>query len=74
MSMDNALAPAALDPGSLMLSPLLAWQSASVSMALEAQQMQWKLVLGWQDAACAMQREWWDGWIARYGGGVPLDA
>ena len=73
MSMDNVLAPAPLDP-SLMLSPLLAWQSAGLSMALEAQQVQWRLVLGWQDAVGAMQREWWDGWIARYGGGVPLDA
>ena len=73
MSMDNMLAPAALDPGRMMLSPLLAWQSAG-AWALEAQQMQWKLVLDWQDAVGAMQREWWDGWIARYGGGVPLDA
>ena len=74
MSMDNASTLAALDPGSAMLSPLLAWQSAGVSMALEAQQFQWKLMLGWQDAFGAMQREWWDGWIARFGGGVPLDA
>ena len=74
MSMDPVLAPAPLDPGSLMLSPLLAWQSAGMSMTLQAQQMQWKLVLDWQDAVGAIQREWWDGWIARYGGGVPLDA
>ena len=73
MPLDNALAPAVLDSSALMLSPLLAWQSTGVSMALEAQQLQWKLLLNWQDAVGSMQRDWWDGWIARYGGGVPID-
>ena len=73
MPLDNALAPAVLNSGALMLSPLLAWQSAGVSMTLEAQQMQWKLLLNWQDTVGSMQRDWWDGWIARYGGGVPID-
>ena len=73
MPLDNALAPAVLESGALMMSPLLTWQSAGVSMALDAQQLQWKLLLNWQDAVGSMQRDWWDGWIARYGGGVPID-
>lgn len=74
MSMDITLAPTMIDSAGLVLSPMLAWQSAGVSMALEAQQLQWRLMLGWQDSVSAMQRDWWDGWIAHFGGGVPLDA
>ena len=56
------------------LPAMLAWQSACTAAALQAQQEQLKLLSTWQSTVSAIQQDWWDGWIARFGGGVPLDA
>lgn len=55
-------------------SVLMAWPTACASIALQAQQSQLAWMASWQEAALGAQREWWDAWIARFGGGVPLDA
>jgi hypothetical protein len=60
--------------GDGILPSMLAWQSACTAMALQAQQEQLKLLSSWQGMASNFQRELWDSWIARFGGGVPLDA
>jgi hypothetical protein len=36
--------------------------------------LQFQALSAWQAAATAMQREWWDEWVCRWGGGVPIDA
>ncbi|MNU11471.1 hypothetical protein D3C72_2593520 [compost metagenome] len=53
---------------------MLAWQSACAAMALQMQQEQLKMLSSWQGVAGSLQQDWWDAWIARFGGGVPLDA
>lgn len=55
-------------------SALMVWPTACANLALQAQQSQWAMLASWQGMALSAQREWWDGWIARFGGGVPLDA
>jgi len=55
-------------------SALMAWPNAYATIALQTQQSQLAWLASWQEAAMTAQREWWDGWIARFGGGVPLDA
>ena len=60
--------------GDGILPSILAWQSACAAMALQAQQEQLKLLSSWQGMAISFQRELWDSWIARFGGGVPLVA
>lgn len=53
---------------------MLAWPTACASIAWQTQQTQLNMLASWQEMAMSAQREWWDGWIARFGGGVPLDA
>jgi hypothetical protein len=57
----------------MVLPAMMAWPTAWATVALQAQQEQLKLLVAWQEAATAMQRDWWDRWIARFGGGVPID-
>lgn len=40
---------------------------------LRFQQQQWNLLLTWQQALAGAQQDFWDQWICRWGGGVPID-
>lgn len=73
MKTSEGLAPLpwdALMPG----AALLAWPAACATWMLQVQQEQFRAMATWQEMMSAAQRDWWDGWIARFGGGVPLDA
>jgi len=39
----------------------------------EAQRMQMDALLCWQQSIVTMQKDVWDQWAVRYGGGVPID-
>jgi hypothetical protein len=41
---------------------------------LQAQRLQWELLASWQAAMAAAQKELFDAWVCRWGGGVPIDA
>jgi hypothetical protein len=41
---------------------------------LQVQRMQWELLVSWQRAAAAVQKELFDEWVCRFAGGVPIDA
>jgi len=51
----------------------LDWQNAFAAQLLQAQQNQFQLLAAWQKAMEDSQRDLWDQWICRFGGGVPLD-
>lgn len=75
MSVDpRSLPTSPLSLGGELLSSMLAWQSACAAMALQMQQEQLTMLSSWQGVAGSLQQDWWDAWIARFGGGVPLDA
>lgn len=40
---------------------------------LQVQRMQLEALLTWQQSLASMQQELWDGWVCRWGGGVPID-
>ncbi len=39
----------------------------------DVQRMQWQTLLEWQNSMIAFQKDLWDQWACRYGGGVPID-
>jgi hypothetical protein len=49
------------------------WWSSLAAPWLEAQQLQWEGLAAWQRTFAAVQKDIWDQWVCRYGGGVPLD-
>ena len=40
---------------------------------IQAQRIQLEGLLSWQRSIVALQQEMWDGWVCRWGGGVPID-
>ncbi|WIT11520.1 hypothetical protein PFX98_21940 [Paucibacter sediminis] len=40
---------------------------------LKLQAAQWQAMLIWQDAMRAVGQDWWEGWMCRWTGGVPID-
>ncbi|AVQ85622.1 MULTISPECIES: hypothetical protein [unclassified Variovorax] len=52
---------------------IMNWQLAVGKSMLLAQREQWEMLVGWQRAIGAAQREVMDQWICRFGGGVPID-
>ncbi|QSI31953.1 hypothetical protein GNX71_21160 [Variovorax sp. RKNM96] len=49
------------------------WQMAAARSMFLAQRRQWEMLTAWQRATGAVQRQFTDQWICRFGGGVPLD-
>ncbi len=56
--------PALFDPGVA---------TAAAKALLDAQRLQFDLLLGWQRACREAQQELFDEWVSHWGGGVPLD-
>jgi hypothetical protein len=40
---------------------------------VEAQRLQWKALLDWQDSVFTFNKDFWEQWACRYAGGVPID-
>ena len=55
------------------LQPVLDLQATILEGLLQAQQAQLQMMSVWQQPFAAVNRELWDQWIVRFGGGVPLD-
>jgi|EndMetStandDraft_7_1072992.scaffolds.fasta_scaffold351727_2 hypothetical protein len=53
--------------------PVLNWQAAVIESLIQAQQMQLQMLTAWQRPFAAVNQEFWDQWVCRFGGGVPLD-
>ena len=53
--------------------PVLDLQTAIIQSLLQAQQIQLQMLTAWQQPFTAVNKELWDQWICRFGGGVPLD-
>ncbi|MDR6537590.1 hypothetical protein [Variovorax soli] len=53
--------------------PVLDWQTAIIQSLMQAQQMQLQMLAAWQQPFATVNRELWDQWVCRFGGGVPLD-
>lgn len=49
------------------------WQMAAARSMFLVQRRQWEMLTAWQRATGAVQRQFTDQWICRFGGGVPLD-
>jgi hypothetical protein len=56
------------------MQPLLAFQQAFFTGALQLQQLQLQMMTAWQLPFGACSQEMWDVWVAHFGGGVPIDA
>jgi hypothetical protein len=41
---------------------------------LEAQRLQWDTWTAWQQSLLTFNRDLWEQWACRFGGGVPIDA
>lgn len=55
------------------MQPLLDWQAACAETLLKAQSFQLQMLGVCQQPFVAANQELWDQWVARFGGGVPLD-
>jgi len=55
------------------LQAALQWQAAFVGTLLQAQQRYLQAFANWQKSMAAVSRDQYDGWVRRFGGGVPLD-
>jgi len=40
---------------------------------LKLQAAQWQMMMSWQDAMRSINQDWWEGWMCRWTGGVPID-
>jgi len=66
-------APPTSHAGSEGLQTLFAWQAACFDSLVQAQCIQLQALAAWQRSCIAVNQELRDQWIARFGGGVPLD-
>lgn len=66
-------APVTLPFDDSYLRSLVDWQKVGYESLLQAQRIQWEMLLTWQRSLGAVQQELQDQWICRFGGGVPLD-
>ncbi|NRF71780.1 hypothetical protein HLB44_32825 [Aquincola sp. S2] len=71
--MPETLVPTAA-PSAEVLSAALPWFGAGTAALFELQRTQFSLLFAWQQAFAAVQKELWDEWVSRWGGGVPIDA
>ncbi len=58
-------------PGSPAVDDLL---TPLMGAAWAAQSVQWEALLAWQRSVAELQRDLWDQWACRFGGGAPFDA
>ena len=56
------------------LPPALGFVTIASESLVLAQRLQWETLLAWQSAIATLQRELWEQWACRFGGGVPIDA
>jgi hypothetical protein len=49
------------------------WQRAALGLAFQTRQSQIQAFAAWQAMFSDIQRDMWDCWIGRFGGGVPID-
>jgi hypothetical protein len=56
------------------LPPGLGFMTLASESLVLAQRLQWETLLAWQGAFAAVQRDLFDQWACRWGGGVPIDA
>jgi len=63
--------PARLDDAFLLSS--LGWQHLGQDWFRELQQAQLRAMGAWAQTLATLYQDGWDGWKARFGGGVPLD-
>jgi len=50
------------------------WMTSMTQGILEAQRLQWDTWTAWQQSLLAFNRDLWEQWACRFGGGVPIDA
>jgi hypothetical protein len=50
-----------------------AWTTLFLQPLLDAQRLQWHALLGWQQSLATLNKDVWEQWAVRYGGGVPID-
>jgi hypothetical protein len=55
------------------IQPVLDWQATVVESLMQAQNLQLQMLAAWQRPFAMASQELWDQWVARFGGGVPLD-
>lgn len=53
--------------------PVLDWQASVIENLVQAQNFQLQMMAAWQRRFVMVNQELWDQWVARFGGGVPLD-
>ena len=71
--MAASVRPFAAPPSAAPLPAASVWWSSLAAPWLEAQRLQWEGLVAWQRTLATVQKDVWDQWICRYGGGVPLD-
>lgn len=54
-------------------APVALWASLFLQPFFDAQRLQWNAVLGWQQSMATFNKDVWEQWAVRYGGGVPID-
>ncbi len=48
--------------------------AALIAAMFAAQRLQWETMSAWQQSLLAFNRDLWEQWASRYGGGIPIDA
>ena len=49
------------------------WMRWWLQPLLDAQRIQWHALLGWQQSLATLNRDVWEQWAVRFGGGAPID-
>jgi hypothetical protein len=44
-----------------------------IDVFFEAQRVQWKALLSWQESLATCSKDFWEQWAVRYAGGMPID-
>ena len=55
------------------VAPAAEWAWLCFQPLVSAQRMQWDAFLCWQQSIAMLNKDAWEQWAVRYGGGVPLD-
>lgn len=70
--MTSNASPASPLPATYLLS-VFGWQKAFFDAWTQAQRKQYESLAVWETSLEAYNKDLWDQWICRFGGGVPLD-
>ena len=49
------------------------WTVPFLGTVMDAQFAQWSAMLAWQQSLATLNKDLWEQWACRYGGGVPID-